>query len=188
MFFTVGRVLVRFSNQLAAGGDLPKVSQEIRVKQFQFSKICFLSLGKSNIKFFPGYWFRSHHWVYQHDNFVLFLKMVLFLKIFWQKIPPRTKGSIWVGSCTREYETGNHHYTVVESSLGRWLMETLSAMIRAGRCRDISGCVKSPGHSGDLGDPGDGGRTKGILAQMIDQVKGAQGILIMVHPSHRPRP
>ena len=66
-------------------------------------------------------------------------------------------------------------------------METLSAMIRAGRCRDTSSCV-SPVHSGDLGDPGDGGRTKGILAQMIDQVKGAQGILIMVHPSHRPRP
>ena len=66
-------------------------------------------------------------------------------------------------------------------------METLSAMIRAGRCRDIIGCV-GPCHSGDLGDPGDRGRTKGILARMIAQVKGAQVILIMVHPSHRPRP
>ena len=75
----------------------------------------------------------------------------------------------------------------MESSLGRWLMETLSAMIRAGRCRDISGCV-GPGHSGDLGDPGDRGQTEGILARVIDQVKGAQVILIMAHLSHRPRP
>ena len=61
VFFTVGRVLVRFSNRLAPGGDLPKVSQEIRITQCQFSNICFFSLGKSNIKIFPGYWFRSHH-------------------------------------------------------------------------------------------------------------------------------